>query len=179
LRLTAEGYTRFFTETWNAADEVWRRYQLERGVAEDQRRHLHESVPFMSPYHRAEHRGGLEAWARWAADGMPAALALRERCYVAPTQAFVLPDGSQYWCGGHTVSRPEPVGTTLSSGIADNVRASVRQMREMPSPACQSCAGATQAINQIVEASLRGTIRGWLDPTTEAEPVSSEASAVE
>jgi len=173
LRLTAEGYERFFSETWAAADAVWQQHQAERDVPIAERRALHESVPFMSPYHRVEHRGGLTDWAVRAADGRPAALSLRERCYVAPTQAFVLPDGSQYWCGGHTVSRPEVVGTTLSRSIAENIRCSVRQMAEVPSASCQSCAGATQAINQIVEGRLRDTIRGWLNPSegaTDAQP---------
>ena len=179
LRLTAEGYARFFSDTWDAADSVWQRYQAERGIADDQRRRLHESVPFMSPYHRAEQRGGLADWARWAADGMPAALSLRERCYVAPTQAFVLPDGTHYWCGGHTVSRPAPVGCALSRGIADSIRSSVGQMAEVPSPYCQSCAGATQAIDQIVEARLLQAVRSWLSPGEQAAPGPDPARDVE
>jgi len=175
LRLTAEGYERFFTETWEAADAVWQQYQEDIGLPADQRGHLHEKMPFMSPYHRVQQRGPLREWAEQAARGEPAGLALTPRCYVGPTQGFVLPDGTQYWCGGHTVSRPEPVGDACNGGVQSNIRAAVGQMAGVPSVACQSCAGATQAINQNVEAALRQTIRDWIEgkpeeAAREAEP---------
>lgn len=162
LRLTAEQYERFFTETWEAADAVWQEYQTARGVSEDQKGRLHEKVPFMSPYHRVQQRGPLHDWAERAGAGLPGDLALTSRCYVAATQAFVLPDGAQYWCGGHAVSRPEPVGNALEASVPANIRDSLAQTQGLPGPHCANCPGATQAINQTVEARLRETIRAWL-----------------
>jgi len=162
LRLTAGEYQRLFTQTWDAANAVWMGYQAERGVADAERKALHEAVPFMSPYHRVAQRGSLREWAEAAAEGRPCALALTRRCYVAPTQAFVLPDGSQYWCGGHTTTRPAPVGNVLESTVSDSIRRSLAEVRGFPGPACGSCAGATQAINQIVEGRLREQIAGWI-----------------
>lgn len=178
LRLTAEGYRRFFAETWPEADALWRGYQIERGVPEEQRRALHESVPFLSPFHRVRQRGDLLSWAERAAAGLPASLALTEQCYVAPTQGFVLPDGSQYWCGGHTVSRPEPVGNVKEGSAQENLRSSLSQVGSYPSEHCRNCAGATQAINQAVEARLRQTIREWLtsDSLSPADEQPSESS---
>lgn len=162
LRLTAAEYERLFTQTWDAANAVWIDYQAERGVADTERKVLEEAVPFMSPYHRVAQRGSLRDWAREAAEGRPCALALTRRCYVAPTQAFVLPDGSQYWCGGHTTTRPAPVGNVLESTVPANMRRSLAEVRGFPGPSCGSCAGATQAINQIVEARLREQIADWI-----------------
>ncbi len=168
LRLTADGYRTFFSETWQAADSVWRDYQIERGLPADQQGMLHEKVPFLSPFHRVQQRGDLAEWAQRAAKGLPASLALTERCYVAPTQGFVLPDGAQYWCGGHSVSRPHPVGNVLTSSVQDNIRSSLPQIAALPADHCRTCAGATQAINQTVEASLRQKIREWLEPPADA-----------
>lgn len=168
LRLTAREYERFFTETWDEADGVWQEYQVRRGVPEDQRGRLHEKVPFMSPYHRVQQRGDLRQWAERAGAGRPGDLALTQRCYVAPTQGFVLPDGSQYWCGGHTVSRPVPLGHVLRASVEANIRHSMPQLRSLPGPQCANCPGATQAINQTVEARLRQTIQQWLHPPQSA-----------
>lgn len=166
LRLTAAGYLRFFTETWDEANEAWDEYQLAREVPEEKRGTLEKKVPFMSPFHRVEQRSSLEEWAEHAGRGMPASLALTDRCYVAPTQCFILPNGAQYWCGGHSVSRPEPVGSVLVESIQENIRRSIAQMAALPAVQCRSCAGATLAINQRVEAELRKTIREWLQPPT-------------
>jgi hypothetical protein len=164
LRLTGDEYERFFSETWEAANAVWEEYQVARGVPEDKRGKLHEKIPFLSPYHRVLQRGELRAWAQRAGAGCPGDLALTGRCYVAATQAFVLPDGSQYWCGGHTVSRPEPVGNVLETSVPDNIRRSLAQTVGLPGPHCANCPGATQAINQTVEARLRQTLQEWLQP---------------
>jgi sulfatase maturation enzyme AslB (radical SAM superfamily) len=162
LRLTADGYRRFFTDTWAAADAVWQEYQTERNVPEDKRGPLERKTPFMSPYHRVQQHGSLEEWAERAARGLPSSCALVYRCYVAPTQCFVLPNGDQYWCGGHTVSRPGPVGSVLGTTVPENIRRSISQMACVPSAYCQSCAGATLAINQSVEGQLRGIVKEWL-----------------
>lgn len=162
LRLGADEYERFFTEVWPAADMVWGEYQAIRGIPEDKRGPLHKKLPFLSPYHRAQQRGSLSDWARQAAAGTPAALAVTERCYVGPTQAFVLPDGAQYWCGGHATSRPEPVGNVLEDTVLENTQRGLAEMALLPASQCRSCPGATQAINQAVETSLRETIAQWL-----------------
>lgn len=166
LRLTSEQYERFFSNTWAAADTTWQAYQAGLGVPEDQRKHLHEKLPFASPYHRVEQRGELREWAECAAAGRPASLAMARRCYVAPTQAFILPDGSQYWCGGHSTSRPTPVGNVLEHSVTENIRRGLGQMASLPGEYCRSCAGATLAINQTVESRLRQTITEWQQQET-------------
>lgn len=168
-RLSADQYIRFFTQTWAEADAVWQEYQAERGIPAANRRSLHESQPFLSPYHRVAHRGSLRDWAVHAAAGRPGALALPKRCYVAPTQGFILPDGSQYWCGGHAVSRPAPVGSVLTSTVQDNIRRALPQLTHLPGPHCVTCPGATLAINQTVENRLREVIAGWLAPRPPAD----------
>ncbi|MBU0606641.1 MAG: radical SAM protein [Armatimonadetes bacterium] len=171
LRLTAAQYERFFSETWAAAEAVWEEYRDSRNVPEDKRKDLAGQMPFMSPYHRVAQRGELAAWAERAAAGRPGALAISPRCYVAPTQGFVLPDGNQYWCGGHATSRPEPVGNVRESSVAENIRAGLGQLQRLPSEFCRTCPGATLAINQTVEQRLRQAIREWLNPGTNDEAV--------
>jgi pyruvate-formate lyase-activating enzyme len=180
LRLTEEGFVRFFSETWDAANAAWAEYQAERGVPPDKRGTLQGHAPFMSPFHRVQQRGSLEEWAQQAAAGSPGELALTARCYVAPTQGFILPNGAQYWCGGHTVSRPKPVGSVLAHGVQDNIRRSLGQMASLPAECCRTCAGATQAINQAVEAQLRGKIAEWLNPEqAPPEPPAADEHAFE
>jgi len=172
LRLGAREYEHFFTKVWAAADAVFQEYQVARGLAEDQRGPLHEKVPFLSPYHRARQEGSLSEWAGRAAQGLPGALAMTRRCYVGPTQSFILPDGSQHWCGGHATSRPDPIGDVLKTSVPDNIRQHVGDMALLPGEHCRSCAGATLAINQAVEVTLRQTIAQWLageEPAADAE----------
>ena len=162
LRLTDAGYQRFFSATWDIADAIYRQYQAARGVPEDKRGALHEKLPYCSPFHRVAQRGSLEDWAACAAQGRPADLAVAARCYVAPTQAFILPDGSQYWCGGHSVSRPEPVGNVLEHTVQGNIRAAMPQLAALPADHCRNCPGATLAINQEVERRLKALISEWI-----------------
>lgn len=159
IRLSAAEYHSFFSETWDRANAVWIEHLATAGVEEAKRSALHEAVPFMSPYHRVSHSDSLEAWSERAASGRPADLAFARRCYVAPTQGFVLPDGSQYWCGGHTVSRPTPAGNVRSAPIRESIVRSIGHVAEFPGPDCRNCAGATLAINQIVEHQLRERVR--------------------
>jgi len=58
----------------------------------------------------------LDEYCEQAARGNYWQGALTERCYVAPTQAFVLPDGSQHWCGAHAIRRPGPLGNPCEPG---------------------------------------------------------------
>lgn len=169
LRLPAEEYERFFTETWDAANVVWEEFQRDWEVPDDQRGPIHAKVPYMSPFHRVRHSGDLCAWAEKAATGRPAALSATRRCYVGPTQAFILPDGAQYWCGGHATCRPEPVGNVLEASVQENIARKVGQMRDLPGTQCVSCPGATQAINQSVENALRELIRSWLNPPSDEQ----------
>lgn len=187
LRLTAEEYERFFSETWAAAEAVWQEYRMERGAPapqasdaalESRAPTLAQQMPFLSPYHRVQQQGTLAEWAARAGQGTPGALALSPRCYVAPTQGFVLPDGAQYWCGGHTVSRPVAVGSVLEGSVADNIRRGLAQVAALPADHCRNCAGATLAINQAVESKLREAIRGWLNPKTD-QPASEEVPPVD
>jgi MoaA/NifB/PqqE/SkfB family radical SAM enzyme len=167
IRLGAAEYEHFYKHTWETADRVYREYAESRAVPEDKRGALHEKMPFLSPYHRVQQRGDLAAWAQTAGAGLPAGLALCRRCYVAPTQGFVLPDGAQYWCGGHAVTRPEPVGNVLEGSVQDNIRRGLGQMSALPGEFCRGCPGATQAINQTVEGRLRETIHKWLGATAD------------
>ena len=167
LRLTQEGYLRFFTDTWEQVEEVWAQYQEECGSADKDRGPLHARVPFLSPYHRVRQDGDLAGWAARAADGRPGALAMAARCYVAPTQGFILPNGEQHWCGGHATSRPEPVGNTLHRSVRESIMASLPAVRCLPGEHCHTCAGATLAINQTVESRLKEALAGWLHPEQE------------
>jgi MoaA/NifB/PqqE/SkfB family radical SAM enzyme len=162
LRPTADEWKRFYTETWEEAERVWKDYQAAVGVAEAERKALSRHVPFASPYLRAEHRMSLDEYCRQAARGSYWQGALMERCYVAPTQAFVLPDGSQHWCGAHAIRRPRPLGNVQGASLRDNIRASIGRLAECPNQFCSSCAGATCVINQGTERTLRSQVAEWL-----------------
>ncbi|MCS7263486.1 MAG: hypothetical protein NZ805_01485 [Armatimonadetes bacterium] len=87
---------------------------------------------------------------------------MTKRCYVAPTQAFILPDGSQHWCGAHAISRPIPLGNVCDSGVRENIRHNISKLRQLPNEFCLNCAGATCAINQSVERILSEEVRACI-----------------
>lgn len=162
LRPTAEEWRRFYTETWAEAEEVWRSHQTEIGIPEGERSVLEAQVPFANPFRRADHHMTLEEYCELAARGNYWQGALGERCYLAPSQAFVLADGSQHWCGAHAIRRPEPLGDVAGAGLRENIRRGLGRLAELPQEACASCAGATCVINQSVDRALRGQIAEWL-----------------
>jgi len=162
LRPTAEEWKRFYTETWPEADQVWQDYQAAIGMAPDERLSLYSFAPFGSPFLRAEHGMALDEYCQRAARGEYWQGALTNRCYVAPTQAFVLPDGSQHWCGAHAIRRPPPLGTVQGTTLRDNIRGNIGRLAECPNDDCSSCAGATCVINQAAERNLKKQVAEWL-----------------
>ena len=170
IRPSAQEWKRFYTETWSEAEKVWDDYQTALGVPQAERKSLIRQVPFASPYLRAEHRMSLDEYCEMAARGVYWQGALMERCYVAPTQAFVLPDGSLHWCGAHAIRRPRPLANVQQSGLRQTIRANLSHLAECPNEFCTSCAGATCVINQGTERALKEQIATWLK---ECEPATS------
>jgi len=163
LRPTAQEWKRFYTVTWPEAEQVWQDYQAKVGVPDEDRKELSQHVPFASPFLRAEHNVGLDEYCEQSARGEYWQGALMDRCYVAPTQAFVLPDGSQHWCGAHAIRRPPPLGNVREAGLRENIRSNLRRLAEHPNSFCTNCAGATCVINQAAVRNLKKQISEWLE----------------
>ncbi len=106
-----------------------------------------EWASFANPFLRVNHLGGLDEYCEQTAKGIYWATALKKRCYVTPTQAFVLPDGSQHRCGAHAIRRPPPLGDVRDGGIGENIRRNLSKLRQLPNNFCSNCAGATCVIN--------------------------------
>lgn len=162
LRLSAEEVKRFYEETWNQAAAVWDAYQDEIGVPDGERVAFNDWAFFASAWRRVKHQGTLEEYAQACEAGEYACLALGPRCHIVPTQAFVLPDGSQYWCGAHYIGRPEPVGNVLEGDLMDNIRRSLGQVATFPGPYCRNCATATLFLNQTIENNLGQKVEAWI-----------------
>lgn len=167
IRPTAEEWKRFYTEIWAEAEQVWQDYQVSVGVPKEERKSLAAWVPFANPFLRVDHRMGLDEYCEQAAEGIYWQGALTERCYVAPTQAFVLSDGSQHWCGAHAIKRPPPLGNVREATVRENIRRNIKRLAELPNAACTNCAGATCVINQAVERILSDRIGEWLKGKTD------------
>jgi MoaA/NifB/PqqE/SkfB family radical SAM enzyme len=163
LRPSAEQWRRFYTETWDEAGRVWQAEQESAGVAEPDLQPLDAVVPFANPFLRVDHHMTLDKYCEVAAQGVYWQGALCEACWVAPTQAYVLPDGSQHWCGGHAIRRPEPMGDVRDACLRANIRAGVEHLSRLPGPECAGCAGATCVINQATVSALRAHVRDLLE----------------
>lgn len=171
LRPTAAEWKRFYTKTWERAEAVWDELQAAAGAADADREPLADAFPFLSPWHRAKHEMDLDEYCAAAARGSYWQGALGPRCHVAPTQAFVLPDGTQHWCGAHAIGRPRSLGKVGEPGngtIRGNIRHNAGRLRDLPNETCSGCAGATCAINQSTERALRRQVREWLDESPAA-----------
>ncbi len=162
LRLTADEVRRFYEETWPRAAAVWEEYEVASGVPVEERVPFNDWAFFASAWRRVRHQGSLEDYAAACEAGDYARLALGPRCHIAPTQAFVLPDGNQYWCGAHYISRPAPVGNVLEASLMENIRRSLAQVAGFPGPYCRNCPTATLFLNQGIEGTLAGKVEAWL-----------------
>ncbi len=159
LRPNAEQWRQFYTKVWAEAERVWQEYQESIGVSASERKSLTEWAPFANPFLRVNHKGGLDEYCEQAGKGIYWATALTKRCYVAPSQAFILPDGSQHWCGAHAIRRPSPIGNVRERKVRENIRRNIAKLRELPNEFCLNCAGATCAINQSIDRILREQIK--------------------
>jgi len=170
IRPSADQWERFLNETWEQAVGVWVEYQEARGIPEDQRIGYDDYAFFANFYKRVKYEGTLRDYAEAAARGTQSALGLGNRCLVAPTQAFFLPDGAQHWCGGHAVTRPEPLAKL---GTGTNFRRTscrklvpvpnFARLSELPNEYCRGCPIATLFINQGTEAALREQVTKWIE----------------
>jgi len=162
LRPGAEEWKRFYTETWEEAEAVWREYLIQIGVPEEDRKTLSGHLPYANPWLRVDHRISLDEYCAKAAAGVYWQDALSSRCFLAPTQGYVLPDGAQHWCGAHAIRRPEPIGNIRGGSFRENIRRSLDKLESLPAPICTNCAGATCVINRTVEGELRKQVGEWL-----------------
>lgn len=161
LRPTHEELKHFYLQTWQETDQLWNDYQAKIETPPDKRRLLKDHFFFTSSYFRVAHRGSLDDYIENSTKGIYSELALIDRCYVAPTQAFLLPNGDQHWCGAHVNSHPKPLGNVQNRGICENIISNVNGLEEFPSQYCRNCATATLAINQSVQRSLNKLIDEW------------------
>ena len=154
LRPSEDEFRRFYEQRWSEVCEMWDSYQGELGVPEDKRAGL--IGYFGNPFMRINHKGGLDAYVKASAEGRYGKLALREYCYVAPTQASFTPDGNQYRCGSHAIRHISPLGNIKKSGVFDNIRQGISYLDNLPQEEdCYGCALATLWINQSVESKLK------------------------
>jgi len=162
LRPSQEEYYRFFTVVWAETCRIWDDIQAEAGIPPDQRRPMANQFYISNPFLRVSYQGTLEDYTFLAGQGIYSKLASTRRCYVAPTQAFLLPDGSQHWCGAHVAARPAPLGSALRDTLSDNIKANIAAMQTTPSDFCRNCATATVGINQRTEGALKDLIEEWV-----------------
>ncbi|MCK4282713.1 MAG: radical SAM protein [Candidatus Brocadiae bacterium] len=163
LRPSEDEFRRFYDKVWPEVCAMWDRYQEQLAVPEDKRKALFGY--WSNPFLRAEHRGGLDAYAKASAEGRYGKLALARSCYVAPTQAAFTPDGNQYRCGSHAIRRILPIGNIIERGVFDSIRASIAGLDNLPQEEhCYGCALATLYINQSVEARLKEKVAELLKP---------------
>ena len=162
IRPTAGEFRAFYTEVWDRASAFWDTDQARTGAPPGRRVSL-KDYGFYTPYLRVGHRAGLDEYAELAARGVYSQTALLDRCYVAPTQAFILPDGSQHWCGAHTMSRPPALGNVNRTGVCENIKRHIPDLRAFPDEHCANCPGATLYINCGVDQTLKKTIEKWIE----------------
>jgi hypothetical protein len=62
LRPTQEEWKRFYTETWEVAEQIWQDYQTALDVPQEERKALTAQVPFANPFSRVDHRMTLEEY---------------------------------------------------------------------------------------------------------------------
>ena len=163
IRPSPGEYERFFAQGWELASVVWETYQDARGISGDERVDYDNYAFFANPHKRVEYRGELRDYCEAVAESTQSTLGLGKRCLVGPTQGFFLPDGSQHWCGGHGVSRPEPMGHRCAGAAQENIARALPALGQYPNEFCTGCPVATLFINQGAEMALRETVKGWID----------------
>ncbi|MFC1954848.1 radical SAM/SPASM domain-containing protein [Chloroflexota bacterium] len=162
LRPSEDEFRRFYEGIWPEVCRMWDSFQENFGVAQEDRGVLFGY--FSNPYLRVEHEGGFDAYVRVSTESRYGKLALRQYCYVAPTQASFTPDGYQYRCGSHAIRRIAPIGNIRESGIFENIRAGISGLDELPEEEnCYGCALASLWINQSVDSKLREKLESMLD----------------
>jgi MoaA/NifB/PqqE/SkfB family radical SAM enzyme len=161
LRPSAEEFRLFYQDIWPAVVKLWSSYQDDLAVPADKRREL--LGYFTNPFLRVEHGGGLAAYVQASAEGRYGRCALSRHCYVAPTQAAITPDGSQYRCGCHAIRGFLSVGNVRSQDLYAGIRRGIAGLEELPQERhCYGCAMATLYINQSVESRLKKTVQDML-----------------
>jgi len=162
LRPRQAEWKTFYTQIWDEAEQVWQDYQDRIGVPAEEKKTLADHIPFANPFRRVDHGMELDEYCEAAAEGIYWQGALMPRCHVVPSQAFVLPDGSQHWCGAHAIRRPNPLGNVLQTTLRENIRRNLDRLPNLPNEFCPNCAGATCVINQTIERKLRERIAALL-----------------
>lgn len=158
LRPTAAEFKRFHTEVREEVGRLWNQAQAEAGIPESERLPADRAPLITSQY------GDVEEYALRAAEGIHSELGLGERCYIAPTQAFLRSDGGQHWCGAHVNYRGPLLGFVQERGLKANIRANMGDFNRYPNEYCRNCARATVIVNGLIEGMLKKKIEEWQTP---------------
>jgi sulfatase maturation enzyme AslB (radical SAM superfamily) len=155
LRPSAAEFKRFHTEILGEVGALWNAAQAEAGIPENERLPVGRAPVFTSQY------GDLDEYAERAAEGVHSELGLGERCYIAPTQAFLRADGGQHWCGAHVNYRGPFLGYVQEGGLKANIRANMGDFTRYPDEHCRNCARATVTVNGLIQGMLQRKIEEW------------------
>lgn len=169
LRPTAAEFKRFHTEVRAEVGRLWEQAQAEAGIPEGERLPVERAPLITSQY------GDVEEYALRAAEGIHSELGLGERCYIAPTQAFLRSDGGQHWCGAHVNYRGPLLGFVQERGLKGNIRANMADFARYPNEYCRNCARATVVVNGLIEGMLKRKIEEWQGQGEAPGPVAEQA----
>ena len=142
-------------KSWDRVGKIWEEAQAQADVPPAERLPIDRGPVITAQF------GDLDEYVTRAAQGIHSQLGLTERCYIAPTQAFLRADGGQHWCGAHVNYRGPVLGDVQEPGLKANIRAHVDTFARFPDEYCRNCARATVTVNGLIEGMLKQRIAEW------------------
>ena len=167
LMPTKEDWMKFIKDVWPNASNIWEKFQDQSNISSDKRTTLQEICFFANPFTRVDFNAPIEEIIDDFSQGQYSSHALVKKCYSAPTQAYILPNGDVFPCGSVSDNTDsQPLGNinekSLKEIIHDNIDDLMSNFGNNCS-SCKRCYGSTLAINQHIETGLREKIKNTLN----------------
>lgn len=153
LQPSKEEWDSFENEIIPSCRSIWNKYLIDNNIVPQKYNSFDMVHFFANPYSRL--RVGFSGLDQ---DKFPS------KCYAAPTQVMIMPNGDCYPCSCHADNpKAKPLGNINLDSIQDIMQKNKDYLYNLPSKElCAKCPRSALNINNIVESKLRAHIRRWM-----------------
>jgi len=158
LRPGKEEWKQFITEILPRAENEWKKALDKNEIPERYRVPLADVCFFTNPFKQRGKRT-IENILEEFSEGEYSAGRVSEKCYAAPTQAYIAADGNVYPCGPMCdTGKAPPMGNILAEPLRGIIQKNLSYLESQigeKNPNCDKCCGSAMQINYQVEKRIK------------------------
>lgn len=150
-----EDWDKFVSVTIPNCIDLWNDYFAKMGTSN----HMFKYFSFANPLNKDMYTGDIKEVINDFTEQKYNRHAKRLKCYTAPTQIYVLPNGDAYPCTQHAENQTHPLGNILTDSFETIIKNNLHYLNCLPNEMCQKCPLSAVKLNVKIEEGLKAYIQ--------------------